>query len=122
MLAKLQFLLRHSSWLFALMIITSALPAHAQDDEPYLFDPAEDGSGYIMRPRPYESYEGVLDVPAVRELDGIPIVGVDGFSYQERLFGIQFFERSQVKYIGSFQGCTGIEFIANMPATVEKNR
>ena len=120
MLAKLQFLLRHSSWLFALMIITSALPAHAQDDEPYLFDPAEDGSGYIMRPRPYMSYEGVLDVPAVRESNGIPIVGVDGFSYQERLLGIQFYEESQVKYIGSFQGCTGIEFIANMPATVEK--
>ena len=121
MLAKLQFLLRHSSWLFALMIITSALPAHAQDDEPYLFDPAEDGSGYIMRPKPYVSYEqGVLDVPAVRESDGIPIVGVDGFSYQERLLGIQFFEGSQVKYIGSFQGCTGIQFIANMPATVEK--
>lgn len=120
MLAKLQFLLRNSSWLFALMIITSALPAHAQDDEPYLFDPAEDGSGYIMRPRPYMSYEGVLDVPAVRESNGIPIVGVDGFSYQERLLGIQFYEESQVKYIGSFQGCTGIEFIANMPATVEK--
>ena len=72
-----------------------------------------------MRPRPYETYEGVLDVPAVRESDGKPIVGVDGFSYQERLLGIQFYKGSQVKYIGSFEGCTGIEFIADMPATVE---
>ena len=119
MFARLHFSLRQSAWLLVLLIITSALPAHAQDDEPYLFDPAEDGSGYIMRPRPYESYEGVLDVPAVRELDSKPIVGVDGFSDQERLLGIQFFEGSQVKYIGSFQGCTGIGFIDNMPATVE---
>ena len=75
MLAKLQFLLRHSSWLFALMIVTSALPAIAQD-EPYEFVFAEDGSGYIMRPKPYMSYDqGVLDVPVVRESDNIPIVG-----------------------------------------------
>ena len=121
MFARLHFSLRQSAWLLVLLIITSALPAHAQDDEPYLFDPAEDGSGYIMRPRPYVSYDpGVLVVPAVRESDGIPIVGVDGFSYQERLLALIFEGGSQVKYIGSFQGCTGIEFIDNMPATVEK--
>ena len=120
MLGKTLISLRKSAWLLALLILTSALPASAQD-EPYLFVPAEDGSGYIMRPRPDVHYEqGVLDVPAVRESDGIPIVGVDGFSYQERLLGIQFYEGSKVKYIGSFQGCPGIEFIANMPATVEK--
>ena len=118
MLSKLSFLLKPSAWLLALLILASALPAIAQE-EPYLFEWAEDGSGYIMKPRPYETYEGVLDVPAVRESDGLPVVGVDGFSYQERLLGIQFFEGSQVKYIGSFQGCTGIEFIADMPATVE---
>ncbi|MDD6131775.1 MAG: leucine-rich repeat protein [Bacteroidales bacterium] len=73
-----------------------------------------------MKPLYGLTYEGVLDVPAVRESDGIPIVGVDGFSYQERLLGIQFYEGSQVKYIGSFEGCTGIEFIRDMPATVEK--
>ena len=73
-----------------------------------------------MRPRPDVHYEqGVLDVPAVRESDGIPIVGVDGFSHYTQLLGIQFYEGSQVKYIVSFQGCTGIAFIANMPATVE---
>ena len=74
MLAKLKFLLRHSSWLFALMIVTSALPAIAQY-EPYQFVLAEDGSGYIMWPKPDVSYDqGVLDVPAVRESDNIPIV------------------------------------------------
>ena len=121
MFARLRFSLRQSAWLLALLIITSALPARAQYEEPYRFDPAEDGSGYIMRPRTDVHYEqGVLDVPAVRESDGIPIVGVDGFSYYTQLQGIQFYEGSQVKYIGSFQGCTGIEFIDNMPATVEK--
>ena len=118
MFARLLSSLRQSAWLLALLIITSALPAHAQD-EPYLFNLTEDGSGYIMRPRPYESYEGELFVPAVRESDRIPIVGVDGFSYQERLVALVFEGGSQVKYIGSFEGCTGIEFIVNMPATVE---
>ena len=118
-MTKLPLLLRQSARLLALLIIISALPAFAQD-EPYLFEPAEDGSGYIMRPNPHVTYDpGVLDVPVVRESDGIPIVGVDGFSYYTQLLGIQFFEGSKVKYIGSFQGCTGIEFIANMPATVE---
>ena len=117
MMGKISISLRKSAWLLALLIITSALPASAQEHEPYEFEETE--GGYIMRPRPYETYEGVLDVPAVRESDGIPIVGVDGFSYQERLLGIQFFEGSQVKYIGSFEGCTGIQFIDNMPATVE---
>ena len=118
MLTKLQLSLRPASWLLALLIITSVLPAKAQE-EPFLFELTEDGSGYIMKPRPYETYEGVLDVPAVRESDGIPIVSVEGFDYQERLLGIQFFEGSQVKKIGSFEGCTGIEFVSGMPNTVE---
>ena len=118
MLTKLQLSLRPASWLLALLIITSVLPAKAQE-EPFLFELTEDGSGYIMKPRPYETYEGVLDVPAVRESDGIPIVGVEGFDYQNRLLGIQFYEGSQVKKIGSFEGCTGIEFVSGMPNTVE---
>ena len=65
MLTKLQLSLRPASWLLALLIITSVLPAKAQE-EPFLFELTEDGSGYIMKPRPYETYEGVLDVPAVR--------------------------------------------------------
>ncbi len=119
MLAKLPFLFKQSAWLLALLIIISALPAHAQD-EPYDFVLTDDGTGYIMKPRYDVTYEHeVLYVPVVRESDGIPIVGVDGFSYYTNLLGIQFEEGSQVKYIGSFQGCTGIEFIADMPATVE---
>ena len=118
MTAKLLFSLRRSVWLLALLFITSVLPAKAQE-EPFLFELTEDGSGYIMKPRPDETYEGVLDVPAVRESDGIPIVGVEGFAYQNRLLGIQFYEGSQVKYIGSFEGCTGIEFVSGMPNTVE---
>ena len=118
MLPKFSFLLKPTLWIFALLVITTALPARAQD-EPYIFEKTEDETGYIMRPRPYETYEGVLYVPAVRESDGLPIVGVDGFSYQERLQGIAFESGSQVKYIGSFEGCTGIDFIENMPATVE---
>lgn len=117
-LTKLQLSLRPASWLLALLIITSVLPAKAQE-EPFLFELTEDGSGYIMKPRPYETYEGVLDVPAVRESDSIPIVSVEGFDYQERLLGIQFYEGSQVKKIGSFKGCTGIEFVSGMPNTVE---
>lgn len=118
MLTKLQLSLRPSSWLLALLIITSALPAIAQD-EPYIFEWAEDRSGYIMKPRPYETYDGVLYVPTVRESDDIPIVSVEGFDYQDRLLGVQFEEGSQVKYIGSFEGCTGIEFVWDMPNTVE---
>ena len=72
-----------------------------------------------MKPRPYETYDGVLYVPIVRESDGIPIVGVEGFAYQNRLLGIQFYDGSQVKKIGSFEGCTGIEFVSDMPNTVE---
>ena len=80
MLGKTSVSLRKSAWLLALLIITSALPASAED-EPYLFELTQDGSGYIMRPKPDVHYEqGVLDVPAVRQSDGIPIVGVDGFS------------------------------------------
>ena len=118
MLTKLQLSLRPASWLLALLIITSVLPAKAQE-EPFVFERAEDGSGYIMKPRPYETYEGVLDVPPVRESDGIPIVSVEGFDYQERLLGVQFWEGSQVKKIGSFNGCTGIEFVSGIPNTVE---
>ena len=118
MLTKLRLSFRPSSLLLALLIITSALPAIAQE-EPYLFERAEDGSGYIMKPRPYETYDGVLYVPTVRESDGIPIVSVEGFDYQDRLHGVQFEEGSQVKNIGSFRGCEGIEFIGGMPNTVE---
>ena len=76
-MTKLPLLLRQSARRLALLIIISALPAFAQD-EPYEFELTDDGSGYIMKPRYGVTYDpGVLDVPAVRESDGIPIVGVD---------------------------------------------
>ena len=77
---KLRFILKPQAWLFALLLIMSALPAQAQY-EPYEFVRTEDESGYIMRPRYDVTYDqGELFVPAVRESDGLPIVGVDGFS------------------------------------------
>ena len=112
-----KFLLRKSVWLIALFI-TSALTAHTQEYEFYNFVLTEDRSGYTVYPNPEVSYEGELIVPAIRESDGLPVVGVDGFSYNERLLAIRFEEGSQVKYIGSFQRCTGIEF-CNLPESVE---
>ena len=118
---KLRFILKPQTWLFALLLIMSALPAQAQyeQDGPYEYELTEDKSGYILRPLYGQTYQGELFVPAVRERDGRPIVGVDGFSYQERILHIIFEDGSQVKYIGSFQGCTGIQFIDNIPASVE---
>ena len=109
--------MRKSVWLIALFI-TSALTAHTQDYEFYNFVLTEDGSGYTVYPNPDVSYEGELIVPAIRESDGLPLVGVDGFSYNERLLAIRFEEGSQVKYIGSFQGCTGIQ-VCDLPQSVE---
>ncbi|MGN0238183.1 MAG: leucine-rich repeat protein [Lepagella sp.] len=64
-------------------------------------------------------YENMVEVPAKRESDGIPVVGVDGFSYYPYILDVLFEEGSQVKYIGSFKGCTGINTIINFPETVE---
>ena len=86
-----KFLLRKSVWLIALFI-TSALTAHTQEYEFYNFVLTEDGSGYIVYPNPEVSYEGELIVPAIRESDSLPVVGVDGFSYNERLLAIRFEE------------------------------
>ena len=42
--------------ILALLIMVSALPASAQE-EPYNFELAADGSGYIMSPRAYVNYD-----------------------------------------------------------------
>ena len=106
--------------ILALLIMVSALPASAQE-ELYNFEPADDGSGYIMSPKADVDYDLALNVPAVRESDGIPIVGLKGFQYRERLMAIIFDKNSQLKYIGDgcFEGCTGIEFVYNIPETLE---
>ena len=118
MLPKFSFLLKPTLWIFALLVITTALPAHAQEYELYDYVETEDGSGYTIYPKSDVTYEGELIVPAVRESDGRPVVGVDGFSHNERLLAIRFEEGSKVKYIGSFQGCTGIG-LCDLPETVE---
>ena len=119
----LSFLFKPTSWLFSLLIITSALHAGAQDlqelDGPFDYKLTDDEKGYIIHPLHGVTYEGDLFVPSVRESDGLPVVGVDGFQYQKSLLFIAFPEDSQVKYIGSFEGCTGIEFVDNIPKTVE---
>ena len=117
---KLRFLLKPQTWLFALLLIMSALPAQAQyEDWPFRYEEAQDGSGYIIYPLQDFTYDNELFVPAVRESDGRPIVGVDGFSYKERIMAIFFEDGSQVKYIGSFEGCRGLQSIVNLPASVE---
>ncbi|MGM9872757.1 MAG: leucine-rich repeat protein [Muribaculaceae bacterium] len=116
MLTKLQLSHRPASWLLALLIIISVLPAKAQE-EPFLYELMEDGSGYIMKPRPDNSEFNDLFVPA--EYNGLPIVGVEGFENKENILIVIFEEGSQVKYIGSFSGCTGLECVLGMPNTVE---
>lgn len=119
MLTKLQLSLRRSIWLLALLIITSAIPALAQDDAPFNYEYSDELGGYIISPISDLRYENELLVPAIRESDGLPVVGVDGFSYSPYILAIIFEEGSRVKYIGSFEGCTGIQTIFNLPETVE---
>lgn len=119
MLTKLQLSLRRSIWLLALLIITSAIPALAQDDAPFNYEYSDELGGYIISPISDLRYENELIVPAIRESDGFPVVGVDGFSYSPYILAIIFEEGSRVKYIGSFEGCTGIQTIFNLPETVE---
>ena len=123
MSAKFNFSLHRSAWLLALLIITSALPAHAQNelDAPFHYELTEDGSGYIISPIQDLRYDNVLFVPATRESDGLPIVGIKGFSYNNYILAIIFDEGSNLKYIGPgcFRGCTGIEFIQSLPESVE---
>ena len=79
MIARLQLSLRKSAWLLALLIITSALPAHAQDEEAvyiqegqFKFEYSDDLNGYIISPNGdsdwnWDSSEVVmLEVPATR--------------------------------------------------------
>ena len=120
MTANLLFSLRRSIWLLALLIITSAIPALAQElDAPFNYEYSDELGGYIISPISDLRYENELFVPAKRESDGLPVVGVDGFSYRPYILAIIFEEGSRVKYIGSFQGCTGIQTIINLPETVE---
>ena len=89
MIAKLQFTFRKSAWLFALLIITSALPASAQDEfyddsdtQEWLFnfEYSDDLNGYIASPDKSGGQEWdvpfQLFVPSIRLLDGKPVVAL----------------------------------------------
>lgn len=93
MAAKLLFSLRRSIWLLALLVITSALPAHAQEENEdvriqewqFNFDYRDDLNGYIISPNKndgckWESSEVTfLTIPSTRLKDGKDVVGLSGF-------------------------------------------
>ncbi|MGM9862502.1 MAG: hypothetical protein ACI30W_07885, partial [Muribaculaceae bacterium] len=92
MVSKISFSLRQSVWLLALLIMASALPARAcEDDFPYVYTLTEDGTGYIISPDRYNGQwdqELYMEVPATRPCDGLPVLGLEGFEYCERLMDL----------------------------------
>ncbi len=134
MLKRLLHLLKPQAWLLVVLIITAALPAHAQDEWDiqmqegmFNFEYSDDLKGYIVSPNRYSDFNwdanevNMLEVPSKRLKDGKPVVGLQGFEYYERLMDILFDENCQVKYIGNncFKGCTSIWNIENFPSTIE---
>ena len=125
MLSKLPILLQKPTWLLALLIIVSALPARAYYDEFYgddsewqewlfKFDYSNDLNGYIVSPINNGGQDwdlaNVLEVPSIRILDGKPVVALSGFGSLEWLDQIRFPEACHVKYIcdNCFQYCTAL--------------
>ena len=104
MAAKLLFSLRRSVWLLALLFITSALPAHAQEEDEevimqeaqFNFDYSNDLNGYIISPNKSSgwTWEGpevnILFIPPTRLKDGKPVVGLSGFGSLKYLDNIKF--------------------------------
>lgn len=140
MLSKLPILLRKSAWLFAVLIITSVLPARAQSefydefyDDPemqegmFKFEYSNDLNGYIVSPNKYSGYDWNMEfhlfVPSIRLQDGKPVVGLSGFGSLKNLDGIFFPEKCHVKYIcdNCFQYCDmlGTTEGLNLPESVE---
>ena len=93
MLSKLPILLQKPTWLLALLIIVSALPARAYYDEFYeddlewqeclfKFDYSNDLNGYIISPNKDSGWKWdtsevvMLEVPSTRLKDGKPVVGL----------------------------------------------
>ena len=91
MLAKLPFLFKQSAWLLALLIMTSALPASAQEEDEdvimqegqFNFEYSNELNGYIISPDKYGGFDWDMEfqlyVPSTRLQDGKPVVGVAGF-------------------------------------------
>ena len=121
MISRLVFLMRKSAWLLALLMLAVAFSAQAQDQEddgPFVYQLTEDGTGYIIYPDRSVMDWGrgdvtFLEVPATRPCDGLPIVGVDGFDNCKYLMDIVFESSTNVKYIGSFKGCTSLFLITS---------
>lgn len=138
MAAKLLFSLRRSIWLLALLFITSALPAHAQEadpDEVYMqegqfnFVYSNDLNGYIISPNKDSEWEwetqeaNFLYIPSTRLQDGKPVVGLSGFGSLKFLDFIEFESPCYVKYIcdNCFEYCTslGLNEGLNLPESIE---
>lgn len=113
MLSKLPILLQKPTWLLALLIIVSALPARAYYDEFYeddlewqewlfKFDYSNDLNGYIISPNKYGGCEWdremMLSVPSIYIGDGKPVVGLSGFG-SLKFEQICFPQECHVKYI-----------------------
>ena len=138
MTAKLLFSLRRSAWLLALLFITSALPAHAQEADPdevsmqewqFKFEYRNDLNGYIISPNKdsgceWENQEAqFLSIPSTCLRDGKPVVGLSGFGSLKYLDFIEFESPCHVKYIcdNCFQYCTslGSSEGLNLPESIE---
>ena len=138
MLSKLPILLQKPTWLLALLIIVSALPARAYYDEFYeddlewqewlfKFDYSNDLNGYIVSPinsgEQDWDHANVLEVPSIRILDGKPVVALSGFGSLKWLEQICFPQECHVKYIcdNCFQYCDmlGTTEGLNLPESIE---
>ena len=132
-MGKISISLRKSAWLFALLIITSALPASAQDEDEVRFQEwlfnfaySDDLNGYIVSPNKSENqwednspFE--LFVPSIRLRDGKPVVALSGFGSLKQLAQIIFPEDCHVKCIcdNCFEYCTFLGGPITLPESVE---
>lgn len=136
MFAKLPFLFKQSVWLLALLFITSALPAHAQEEDEdvhmqegqFNFEYRDDLNGYIISPDKDSGWEWggnepYLFIPSTRLKDGMPVVGLSGFGSLKYLEIIEFESPCHVKYIcdNCFEYCTslGSNQGLNLPESIE---
>ena len=137
MLAKLPFLFKQSAWLLALLIMTSALPASAQEEDEdvimqegqFNFEYSNELNGYIISPDKYGGFDWDMEfqlyVPSTRLQDGKPVVGLSGFESLKELREIIFPEENcHVKYIcdNCFKYCHQLgaeDQVLNLPESVE---
>ena len=137
MLTKLPFLFKQSAWLLALLIMTSALPASAQEEDEdviiqegqFKFEYSNDLNGYIISPNKYSGWTwdgpdmNYLFIPSTRLKDGKPVVALSGYKSLKYLDIIEFESPCHVKYIcdNCFEYCTslGSNEGLNLPESIE---